>query len=288
MDKKIISFFSSTRLMAVLFIVFAIALALGTFIEDRYNTITARILIYNTKWFELIMLVFMINFIGNIKRYRLLSKEKWATLMLHAAFILIIFGAFVTRYISFEGMMPIREGETENSIFSDRTYLTVMTDGEYQGEMRRRTFEKPYLFSPVTNNHFKIKNTFNDIPFEVEYKDFIMAAEEGIQEDPNGIYFLKLVESGDGERHEHYLKENEVVSIHNILFAFNQPTQGAINILKEGDEYFIDTPFEGTFMKMADQSTGDVPANTKQLDCQMPIYLIPGRHFGGGGRFLFG
>jgi cytochrome c-type biogenesis protein CcsB len=264
MDKKIISFFSSTRLMAVLFIVFAIALALGTFIEDRYNTITARILIYNTKWFELIMLVFMINFIGNIKRYRLLSKEKWATLMLHAAFILIIFGAFVTRYISFEGMMPIREGETENSIFSDRTYLTVMTDGEYQGEMRRRTFEKPYLFSPVTNNHFKIKNTFNDIPFEVEYKDFIMAAEEGIQEDPNGIYFLKLVESGDGERHEHYLKENEVVSIHNILFAFNQPTQGAINILKEGDEYFIDTPFEGTFMKMADQSTGDVPANTKQ------------------------
>lgn len=279
MDKKIIAFLSSTRLMAVLFITFAIALAAGTFIEDRYNTITARILIYNTTWFELIMALFLFNFVGNIKRYRLYKKEKWATLLLHLSFVLILIGSFITRYISFEGMMPIREGETADAIYSDQTYLTVMTDGDYQGEMRRRTFEQAKLFSPATNNDFIIKKEFNDIPFEIEYKDFIMGAQEAIAEDPNGIYFLKLVESGDGERHEHYLKEGEVVNIHNVLYALNSPTEGAINITVEGDQYFIESPFEGNYMVMATQAKGMVTPNEKQAFNLRSLYTMAGTSF---------
>ena len=49
--------------MAVLFILFALAMAAGTFIEDAYNTDTARVVVYNTKWFEVIMVFFVINFI---------------------------------------------------------------------------------------------------------------------------------------------------------------------------------------------------------------------------------
>src|SRR5690554_493574 len=109
MDKKIFSFLFSTRLMAVLFISFAAALAIGTFIEDKYNTDTARILIYNAWWFEAIMAFFFINFLGNIKRYNLLRKEKLGTLILHLSFVLILIGAFITRYISYEGVMAIKE-----------------------------------------------------------------------------------------------------------------------------------------------------------------------------------
>src|SRR5688572_16813163 len=58
MGNKIASFLFSTRLMAVLFIVFAASMAAGTFIEDAYNTDTARIWVYNAWWFELIMLFF--------------------------------------------------------------------------------------------------------------------------------------------------------------------------------------------------------------------------------------
>ena len=279
MDKKIIAFFSSTRLMAVLFIVYAIVLGLGTFIEDWYNTTTARILIYNAWWFEAIMLLFLINFIGNIKKYRLLTKKNWATFLLHAAFILIMIGAGITRYISFEGMMPIREGETESTIFSDKTFLTVMTDGEYEGETRRRTFEMDKYFSAITDNHFILKKEFNGIPFEVEYKDFIMGAEEAIVEDPNGTGFLKLVESGDGERHEHYLQEGQVASIHGVLFGYNAPTDGAINILSENGEFFIDAPFDGNYMVMADQSTGTVTANEKQPLNFRSLYNMAGTQF---------
>src|SRR5215831_17203948 len=99
MEKRISSLLFSTRLMAILFLVFAIAMATGTFIESKYNTETARIWVYNSWWFEAIMLFFMINFFGNIKRYQLYKKEKWASLLLHLAFIFIITGAFITRYI---------------------------------------------------------------------------------------------------------------------------------------------------------------------------------------------
>lgn len=84
----------STRLMAVLFVVFATAMALGTFVESWYSIQTARIWIYNAWWFEGIMLFFVINFMGNIKRYQLWKREKWAVLLLHLSWILIIAGAF--------------------------------------------------------------------------------------------------------------------------------------------------------------------------------------------------
>lgn len=276
---KLLSFFFSTRLMAVLFIVFALALGIGTFIEDAYNTETARILIYNAKWFEAIMFLFVINFVGNIKRYQLYKKEKWATLTLHLSFILILVGAFVTRYISFEGRMPIREGETENVFYSDNAYLTVFVDGEYQGEMRRRTYEEQLLLSPVTNNNFSISGKFNEVPFEVVYKDFTLGAKEVIKEDANGDNYLKLVESGEGSRHEHYLKEGEVQNIHNLLFAFNQPTDGAINIMMDGDEYTIKMPFNGNYMRMADQMQGDVVQDSLQPLMFRSLYNVGGSNF---------
>ena len=70
----------STKLTAVLFLLFALAMGLGTFIESWYSTETARIYIYDAKWFEVIMVFFVINFIGNIGRYRLWQWNKWPLL----------------------------------------------------------------------------------------------------------------------------------------------------------------------------------------------------------------
>ena len=281
MDKKIVSFLFSTRLMAVLFISYAVAMGIGTFIESKYNTDTAKILVYNAWWFEAIHVFFVINFIGNIKRYQLLKKEKWATLLLHLSFIFIIVGAFVTRYISYEGVMPIREGAAENQIFSEKTFLTVFVDGEYKGEMKRRVFEKQLLFSPVTNNDFSMSGKFADIPFRVDYENFVMGAKEKITPDPNGMLYLKIVEAGDGGRHEHFLKEGEVQNIHNVLFALNKYTDGAINITTHGKEYTIQTPFEGNFMRMADKLQGKVTKDDVQPLMMRSLYSI------GEMRFVF-
>ena len=45
--KKFLNFLYSTRLMAVLFILFAVAMGVATFIENDYGTQTSKALVYN-------------------------------------------------------------------------------------------------------------------------------------------------------------------------------------------------------------------------------------------------
>ncbi len=279
MQKRIASILFSTRLMAVLFVVFAVALGLGTFIENWYSTETAKVWIYNALWFEVIMAFFVLNFIGNIKRYNLHKKEKWSSLLLHLSFILILVGAFVTRYISYEGMMPIREGATENTFLSEKTYLISFIDGEIDGQPRRRVVENEVLLAPGASNEFEFNTDYNGQPVTLEILDYIHGAEEGLVEDPEGENYLKIVEAGGGDRHDHYIKEGEVTSIHNVLFALNKPTEGAINITYEDGEYQISSPFEGTYMRMADQQQGEVKKDTTQTLMLRSLYNMAGMQF---------
>ena len=123
----------------MLFILYPTAMAFGTFIESWYSTDTAKIWIYNALWFELIMVFMAINFFGNIFKYFLLRKEKWATLMIRLSFLLILLGAFVTRYIGYEGMMPIRVSCV--NALSESLTATVYVDGKINEEPRRQKLE---------------------------------------------------------------------------------------------------------------------------------------------------
>ncbi|RKR12865.1 cytochrome c-type biogenesis protein CcsB [Maribacter vaceletii] len=273
-------FFFSTRLMSVLFIVFATAMAFGTFIESWYSTETARIWIYNTTWFEAIMVFFVINFVGNIFRYKLLRKEKWPVLVLHLSWILIILGAFVTRYISFEGMMPIREGNTEKVFYSDKTYLTAFVDGEINGEPKRKVLEDDLIVTPeALKSNLPWKSDYNNQDFTISYVDFIKGAKLGLVPSATGNFFLKIVEAGNGQRHDHYLESGKVVSIHNVLFALNKSTEGAINIFAKDGSYSIKSPFEGNFMRMADQMQGTVVKDSLQELQLRSLYNTAGMQF---------
>ncbi|MDC8003824.1 cytochrome c biogenesis protein CcsA [Aureisphaera galaxeae] len=271
MQKKLAAFLFSTRLTAVLFIVFAAAMAVGTFMDASYErppSNYAREWIFNAWWFEAIMIIFVINFVGNIFRFRLHRKEKWATLLLHLSFILIIVGAGITRYIGYEGSMLIREGATESTFLSEKTYLNVFIDGDYKinGVPQRRQIEPKILrLSERLDNDFRIDTDYNQQPVTIKYKDFISNAEEGLVPSEDGEEYLKIVEAGDGNRHDHWVKVGEVVNIHNVLFAVNKETPGAINVfISETGDYTIDTPFEGSYMRMADQFQGEVVADSVQ------------------------
>ena len=269
----------STRLTALLFVSFSTAMAFGTFIESWYSTDTAKIWIYNAWWFELLMVLMAVNFAGNIFKYRLLQKDKWAVLLLHLSFILILLGAFVTRYIGFEGVMPIREGDATQFFLSEKTYLTVFVDGEIDGTPRRKKLEDAVLLSEHVNNNFQWKNDFNGQEFTLSYVDFIEGATEGLVLDENGERYLKIVEAGDGNRHDHYLKEGDIANIHNILFTLNRPQEGAINIRFEEGMYTIESPFSGQFMRMADQFQGNLTADEISPLELRSLYTLPNFQF---------
>ncbi len=279
-QKKILDFLFSTRLMAILFLVFATAMAVGTFLEDMHSTAYARIYVYNAKWFEFVMLLLAINFLGNIKKYELWRKEKWLTLLFHLSFILLIVGAGVTRYISFEGMMPIQNGETSNVFYSQKTYLTTFIDGEIDGEPMRKKMDFNVLLAEGANNHKTFKTDFNGEKIVFEITDFKADVKRTIVEDPQGKRYLKIVESGGGQRNDHYLEEGQVRSLNNILFAFNKETQGAINIFLDDDgNYMMKSPFEGDYMQMANQNITEVKADSLQELKLASLYDLAGLQF---------
>ena len=280
MIKKIFNLLFSTRLTGILFIVFAIAMAVGTFLDagqDTSPTPYSRTLIFNALWFELIMLFFIINFTGNIFKYNLLSIKKWPVLLLHFSWIFIILGAFVTRYFGYEGIMSIREGQTENTFISEKTYIQMYVDGDYfiDGIPQRKKIEESVDFSPRLNNKFKTEIVYGKQDINIELVDFISGAEKDIIPNPNGEEYLKIVEAGDGVPHNHFLKVGEVQSLHNVLYALNKPTKGAVNITyTDNAELFIESPFEGEYMIMASGTNGILEKDKKQVLNLRSRYLI--------------
>ena len=274
--KKIFNIFYSTRLMAVLFIAFAIAMGVATFIENDYGTQTAKALVYNAWWFEAIMVFFVINFFGNIFRYRLISKEKWPVLMFHLAFLFILIGAGITRYAGFEGLMLINEGESTNTFLSETTYLNVVIDNNEV----QKTFNKPTLFSAKGSNNWGFENNFKGKEVSIELAEYLPWAEERFVEDENGEEHLFIVESSSGSRHEHYIKKGALQNIHGVLVGFEAPNNsGTINIFRKDGSLKILANNEGTWMRMADRFQGTISKDSIQEFQLRSLYNIGGLPF---------
>jgi cytochrome c-type biogenesis protein CcsB len=279
MQKKIANILFSTRLTSVLFIVFALAMAVGTFLDanmDTSPTPYTRNLIYNAWWFEAIMGFFIINFIGNVFRFKLYKKEKWATFTLHLSFIFILLGAFITRYIGFEGIMPIREGETESVFLSEKTYINGFINGDFEinGVPQRRIVSEKVDFSPRMENDFDVDFKYGDQPVNLKLKRFVAGAEKDIVPDDKGENYLKIVEAGNGSPHNHFLKDGELQKVHNVLIALNKYTKGAINITNSEDGLTIESPFEGEYLQMATMNQGKLIKDSIQPLMLRSRYII--------------
>ena len=264
MKDKIYSLIFSNKFTAILFIIFPTAMAFGTFIESWYGIEAAKKIIYNAWWFEAIMLLFVINFIGNIFKYKLLNKRKWPVLVLHLSWVFILLGAFVTRYISYEGVMSIREGATESSFLSEKTYLTVYIDGDYEldGQLMRKVEEKKVDFSPRMENNFSLNTEYGGSPISIKLNEFINGAEEDVVFDENGDYYLKIVESAGGMPHNHFLKDGSTENIHGTLYTLNNFIEGAVNIsFDENYDLFINSPYDGEYIVMASMTQGLLEKN---------------------------
>lgn len=274
--KKYVDFLFSTRLMAVLFIVFAAAMGVATFIENDFGTQTAKALVYNSWWFEGIMGLFIINFTGNIFRYKLLRKEKWPVLMFHLAFIFIILGAAITRYVGYEGIMLINEGETTDQFLSETTYVnTIVDDGQVQ-----KTKNEPILLSAWGKNSWSFNDDFKGKDYKIELVNYIPWAEKKFIADDNGEEHLFLVESSSGSRHEHYIKRGTMQNIHNILVGYDTPEKNAsINIFKRNDSLKIIAKNSGKFQVMATMEQGTITKDSVQDFKLRALHNIAGLPF---------
>ncbi|NBR13931.1 MAG: hypothetical protein EBU01_05015, partial [Crocinitomicaceae bacterium] len=156
--------------MTVGLILFLVGIGAATFIESIYGIQSAKIIIYNATWFELLLLYLTLNLISNIFKYKMFAREKIAMLTFHLSFIVILIGAGVTRYISFEGLMVIKEGTSSDFIFTSDPYLLIYLENP-KTKATKIEANKRYL-SEITDNHFLDELTIGNKNISVEYVDF--------------------------------------------------------------------------------------------------------------------
>lgn len=282
MISKLSQILFSTRTMGTMLLIYAFSMAMATFVENDYGTDVAKALIYNCWWFEAVMVILVLNFIGNIKRYQLMSIKKLPLLVFHLAFIIIFIGGFVTRYISFEGSMHIREGEESNEIVSDATFFKIQIGKEDQAlaynDVRAILISNriPAYLKPFKKN-FVSEYDYMGQRVKTRVVDFYARAQDSLVISPTGKQVLHLVVLENGKRVNKYVQTGNVQLIQNMLISYNKQTPGAINIADQNGEYVISSPYEGNYMIMATQERKPVTAK----DEVQPFHLRSLYTYGG-------
>ncbi|QTD39165.1 cytochrome c biogenesis protein ResB [Polaribacter batillariae] len=260
---KLYRFLSSSKLALLLLLVFAISMAVATFVENDYGITTAWKLIYNAWWFEMVMLGLAISFLLNISKYKLLRKEKWPILLFHVSFIIILLGAAITRYTSDSGIMRIREGASSNVVISSDNYLHVhLTDGK-----TNKSIKKQLSFSPISNNNFSIQTNFNNKSVKISYAKFIAdAVPQIIEDETEGKPIIQMVVSAGGGRETIFLERGEVEAIgaHKHKVGFDSNEKGIINITEENGGFKIFSPRDLSAFVMATETASTIVKDSLQ------------------------
>jgi cytochrome c-type biogenesis protein CcsB len=272
MIKKYINFLFSMRFTAILFVVFGISIAVATFIENDYGTASARAVVYNAFWFELVLFLGMINMIVNIFRAKLYQKKKLPSFIFHLAFVVIILGAGITRFIGFEGVMSIREGASSNTIISDKTYIEIsLKDGENSIIQRDAV-----TFSPLKKGNYHTSLSTSGEPVEIKLKEFIPDADESVQpagEGETGVPMIELVVTGERGRQTVILREGEEIQVKSEWISFNGSShKNGVRISNINGQAMVQAPFDFTAMSMADRSNTSFKADSIHPILPMHLY----------------
>ncbi len=166
MVKKIFfSYWTTIILLSLL----AIGAGVATFIENDFGSSTARVLVYNHFWYELILTLTVFNLMGIMAQTNMIKSR--AKFIFHASFVVMLIGAGLTRYYGYEGVMNIREGETTNQMISLEPYFHITT---YKNNKAETTyFEKD--FSAIGGNDFSYKVPLNETNLEVNFVNYQLA-----------------------------------------------------------------------------------------------------------------
>ena len=150
---KYLKFLISPLFMGVLFVIFALAMAVATFLENDFGSPAAYSLVYGSKWFELILLLLAVNLVGQLVVFKLFKKTRVTGALFHLAFIVMILGAGITRYFGWEGSIHIREGEEQNECYSTEKFIGYNIKNS-EGKVISSNSQK-YLLTSVTADNYK-------------------------------------------------------------------------------------------------------------------------------------
>lgn len=277
--------------MALAMLVFLVAIGWATILESKFDIQTAKILVYNARWFEVLLVYLMFNLTANIIRYKMVQREKIAMLTFHLSFIIILIGAGVTRFFGFEGLMAIREGEKSNFIYASDPHLWFrINDRVKQYEVNQKTF-----LSEETTNDFEIDVDFpnHKTPVTIEYVDFK-------KKQVDSLLIHDTIKSGvlevvtDGMK-SNYIAPNGFVMVgENALSYAKKNAMPGIDITKVNGKLMVKSKLPIQYLPMASmmkyRQSGQNPpedAFTKIPNDTLVPFLPTTLYVVGGQQFVF-
>jgi len=261
--KQLLSLVGSMKTMAILMSIFAFSIGYATFIENDYGTITAKADVYNARWFEVLLGLLTINLIYNMIKHKMFSIKKAPIFIFHLSFLIIIFGAAITRFVGFEGTMHIRENSTANIMISSETYFSVSAK---VGEKNVSSSESVYL-SKKSNNTLSSSLHVEGKNINVELINYIPDVMEALEEATEGgseILELMVTEAGGGKP----IKLQRGSYYENNTFALNFGSnkmflRPSIDIFVEDGKLYMKHSMPLTWLKMDDQTKGEIAPSDK-------------------------
>lgn len=228
--KRLWNLITSLPTMAFLFLVLAVAMAIATFIETGYGTTAARVLVYNAWWFELIWLILAINLVENLIRFRQYRKKSFTMFVFHISFLVIIIGAAITRYISFEGTMHIRENNTASHILSYENYFYASTG---QDEI-----EKKVDFSEITPRRVSGSLDVNGNTVSIRSIAYIADAVRTPATSESGEPVVDFVFSGQGMQgmQSYFLSKGDHLDLPGFSVGFETGYPVTVSLFLDGGE----------------------------------------------------
>lgn len=249
-----------TRAAGMYILLFAASIGIATFIENDFGTSAAQKVIFKSWWFELLLALFGITVIVNIFRFRMIQQRKWSLLMFHVAIVVILLGAVVTRYMSYEGVMHIRENGSANGFLSSDSYLKFqVTSGE-----NTYLFEEPVLFASLGNNAWDASYLVGGHRLDARVDEFIPNPKRVMGASLQGKPTLKLVMGGANGREEYFISEGEVKQIGGMVINFAEtPVPDAFNIAYRNDSILFHADQTFTQTVMATQTRDTIHPSTR-------------------------
>jgi cytochrome c-type biogenesis protein CcsB len=256
--------------MGFILVALAVSIAAATFIENDFGSETARSHIYNATWFEGLFLLAIINLIGSMIVYKVTRKGKLSILVFHLAFIGILVGAGITRYLGFTGLIHIREGQRSSTVISDESYLWV----QVVENNATYSFSKPLYLSGIRNKKNIMRIPAGKEPLHVEYLDHLTQARPSLRAAAGGKPAMILVTpSSSGREYFAFLGE-ESKWVGGQLFHFNHAATDGIRMRADGDSVFFLAPYTVRFFNMTDQSSTDLGAGIWHPFQPMGVYTF--------------
>jgi cytochrome c-type biogenesis protein CcsB len=272
--KKNNLFLFSSWFMGVLFVLFAISMAVATFIENDHGAVVAMKWVYGTKWFELILLLLVVNLIGQTIVNKLYNRKKLTMLLFHYSFVLIIIGAAITRYTGFDGSIHIRQGESQNICTTAEKYINFSITNNTGNQVFIN--QKPLVVTPVVVEGYAEETTLENTTYSLKLIGFMPNAIEKLVDAAGGKPVVSLAfSSGMMDRQTYNLQEGDVENINGHLVGFGYKKSLDAYIIFEKDSFYLESPLlEIKEMSMVNQKSSNHKKGEKFVIKPMMVYYL--------------